>query len=132
MSELVTGRASCHKSLDSFSEYCRENYEPVRSDGDDDDDSVPDVIVVFRVLLSPWVLIEMLRVSIRYYCYFQSIVERIMSLCVLTEMSMIQYWMLLLFSKYCRENYEPVGSDRDVDDSVSYVIVVFRVLSREL
>ena len=24
--------------------------------------------------------------------------------------------MLLLFSEYCRENYEPVGSDRDVDD----------------
>ena len=40
--------------------------------------------------------------------------------------------MLLLFSEYCRENYEPVGSDRDVDDSVSDVIVVFRVLSREL
>ena len=45
---------------------------------------------------------------------------------------MIQYHMLLLFSEYCRENYEPVGSDRDVDDSVSYVIVVFRVLLREL
>ena len=45
---------------------------------------------------------------------------------------MIQYRMLLLFSEYCRENYEPVGSDRDVDDSVSDVIVVFRVLLREL
>ena len=47
-------------------------------------------------------------------------------------MLMIHYLMLLLFSEYCRENYEPVGSDRDVDDSVSDVIVVFRVLSREL
>ena len=55
-----------------------------------------------------------------------------MSLWVLIEMLMIQYQMLLLFSEYCRENYEPVGSDRDVDDSVSDVIVVFRVLSREL
>ena len=45
---------------------------------------------------------------------------------------MIQYRMLLLFSEYCRENYEPVDSDRDVDDLVSDVIVVFRVLSREL
>ena len=55
-----------------------------------------------------------------------------MSLWVLIEMWMIQYQMLLLFSEYCRENYEPVGSDRDVDDSVSYVIVIFRVLLREL
>ena len=45
---------------------------------------------------------------------------------------MIQYQMLLLFSEYCRENYEPVGSDRDVDDSVLDVIVVLRVLWREL
>ena len=29
-------------------------------------------------------------------------------------MLMIHYLMLLLFSEYCRENYEPVGSDRDV------------------
>ena len=29
---------------------------------------------------------------------------------------MIPNLMLLLFSEYCRENYEPVGSDRDVDD----------------
>ena len=43
-------------------------------------------------------------------------------------MLMIHYLMLLLFSEYCRENYEPVGSDRDVDDSVSDVIVVFRIL----
>ena len=40
--------------------------------------------------------------------------------------------LLLLFSEYCREKYEPVGSDRDVDDSVLDVIVVFRVLLREL
>ena len=65
--------------------------------------------------------------------------------------------MLLLFSEYCRQNYEPVGSDRDVDDyigcyccfqsivdrtmsngfyrdvndSLSDAIVVFRVLSRQ-
>ena len=39
---------------------------------------------------------------------------------------MIQYHMLLLFSEYCRENYEPVGSDRDVNDSVLDVIFVFR------
>ena len=45
---------------------------------------------------------------------------------------MIQYQMLLLFSEYCRDNYEPVVSDRDVDDSVSDVIAIFRVLSREL
>ena len=45
---------------------------------------------------------------------------------------MIQYQMLLLFSEYCSENYEPMGSDRYVDDSVLDVIVVFRVLSREL
>ena len=55
-----------------------------------------------------------------------------MSLWVLIEMLMIPNLMLLLFSEYCRENYEPVGSDRDVDDSLSDVIVVFRVLSREL
>ena len=47
---------------------------------------------------------------------FQSIVERTMSLWVLIEMLMIPNLMLLLFSEYCRENYEPVGSDRDVDD----------------
>ena len=51
-----------------------------------------------------------------------------MSLWFLIEMWMIQYQMLLLFSEYCRENYEPVGSDKDVDDSVLDVIVVFRVL----
>ena len=40
---------------------------------------------------------------------------------------MIQYRMLLLFSEYCRENYEPVGSDRDVDDSVSDVIAILKL-----
>ena len=48
--------------------------------------------------------------------------------------------MLFMFSEYCRENYKLVGSDRDVTsdyelnhhDSLSDVIVVFRVLSREL
>ena len=45
------------------------------------------------------------------------VVERIMSLWVLIEMLMIPNLMLLLFSEYCRENYEPVGSDRDVNDS---------------
>ena len=54
-----------------------------------------------------------------------------MSLWVLIEMLMNRYLMSLLFSEYCQENYELVGSDRDVDDSVSD-IVVFRVLSREL
>ena len=38
----------------------------------------------------------------------------------------------MLFSEYCEENYEPMGSDRDVDDSVMDVIVVFRVLTIEL
>ena len=55
-----------------------------------------------------------------------------MSPWVLIDMSMIQYPMLLLFSEYCRENYEPVVSDRDVDDSVSDLNIVFRVLLREL
>ena len=55
-----------------------------------------------------------------------------MSQWVLIEMLMIQYLMLLLFSEYCWENYEPMVFDRDVDDSVSDVIVVFRVLLGEL
>ena len=38
-----------------------------------------------------------------------------------------QYQRLLLFSEYCRENYEPVGSDRDVDDSVSDVIAILKL-----
>ena len=45
---------------------------------------------------------------------------------------MIQYLMLLLFSEYCWENYEPVGSDRDVVNSLSDIIAIFRVLSSEL
>ena len=90
-----------------FSEYCRETFEPVVSDRDVDN-SVSDVIAIFRVLSR----------------------ELLLSLWVLIEMSIIQYWTLLLFSEYCRENYEPVVSDRDVDDSVSDVIAIFRVLSR--
>ena len=35
-----------------------------------------------------------------------------MSLWVLIEMLMIPNLMLLLFSEYCRENCEPVGSDK--------------------
>ena len=54
-----------------------------------------------------------------------------MSPWVVIEMLMIQYQILLLFSEYCRENYEPVGSDRDVYESVSDIIAIFRVLSRE-
>ena len=47
-------------------------------------------------------------------------------------MLMIHYLMLLLFSEYCRENYEPVGSNRDVNDSESDAIVVFRILSERI
>ena len=36
-----------------------------------------------------------------------------MSLWVLIEMLMIPNLMLLLFSEYCRENYEPVGSENN-------------------
>ena len=96
--------------------------------------------------MSLWVLIEMLMIPVSdVIVVFRILSERIMSLWVLIEMSdqithriivvsdvlcrqnyepvgsdrdvMIPNLMLLLFSEYCRENYEPVGSDRDVNDS---------------